>query len=116
MKTEWNLSVKKLKLLFPHLNEKQKRFLAAAEAEQLGRGAMSFISVQVGISRVSMQTGLKELYKEVSDEESLRIRRQGGGRKSISQSQPGIKEALLSVVDPVTRGDPESPLRWRYHV
>ena len=112
MKTEWNLSVKKLKLLFPHLNEKQKRFLAAAEAEQLGRGAMSFISVQVGISRVSMQTGLKELYKEVSDEESLRIRRQGGGRKSISQSQPGIKEALLSVVDPVTRGDPESPLRW----
>jgi hypothetical protein len=112
MKSQWHSSAKKLEMIFPYLNEKQKRILAAAEAEQLGKGGISFISVQLQISRLAIQNGLKELHKAPSEEDLTRIRRKGGGRKKLTEKQPGIKEALLKIVTPVTRGDPESPLLW----
>jgi transposase len=112
MKASWKKSVKKLELLFPYLNEKQKRLLAAAEAEQLGEGAQSYLSVQLGIHRSVIKNGLKELHSETPEEEKERVRKAGGGRKSLEENQPGLMTTLQFIVEPGTRGDPETPLKW----
>jgi hypothetical protein len=94
--------------LFQHLDERQRRILAAADAEQLGYGGITRVAVASGLSRPTIHKGLQELH----DESLGRTRQEGGGRKCIEETTPAILEDLESLIDPVTRGDPMSPLRW----
>ena len=107
--------LKKLEKIAPILNEKQRRIVFAAEAEQIGRGGKSKISAMTGMSRSTLNAGYNDL-KSLSDNklviEKGNIRRSGGGRKKITETEPELLSALESLVEPVTRGDPESPLRW----
>lgn len=101
---------KKLKVLWPHLNERSRRMLAAAEAKQAGYGGVSLVSSACGLSRVTILKGIRELAVPALPTE--RVRRSGGGRWSLERHDPKLKEILESLVEPLTRGDPESPLRW----
>ena len=105
---------RKFKNLEPVLDERARRHWAAAEAMELGWGGVSAVSQATTLSRTTVSAGIEELKQgEHAGEQSItRIRKPGGGRKPITQSDPGILRALERLVDPVTRGDPESPLRW----
>jgi len=96
--------------LFPHLNERQRRLAAAAEARAMGRGGVSQVARATGMSRTTIHRGLVELDR--MEPSSERCRRPGGGRKSIREQDPLILKHLRELVDPSTRGDPMSPLRW----
>jgi hypothetical protein len=100
----------KLQNLWPHLNERSRRMLAAAEAEQIGYGGVSLVSRACGLSRVTIIKGMQELSAPALPAE--RIRRSGGGRHSLVRQDPKLPALLESLVEPLTRGDPESPLRW----
>lgn len=109
MQTEQEIS-EKLAMVLPHLNEKQRRLLIAAEAKTLGWGGISKVAKVTGVSRVTIHKALTEIEgKRVIAE---RIRKPGGGRKDITESHPKLLEKLEALVDPDTRGDPRSPLRW----
>lgn len=96
--------------LAPHLNERQRRLLVGAEALVLGRGGPSVVARATGVSRQTVHAGLKELAQPASGE--YRVRRSGGGRKRLTEVDAGLAPALDKLVDPDTRGDPTSPLRW----
>ena len=98
----------KLAETFHLFNEKQKRIIAAAEAKAYGRGGISKIAQFTGLSRQTIYQGFKELGQEASD----RIRVQGGGRKKKVDENPELLGALEDLLEPNTRGDPETPLRW----
>ena len=100
----------KLESLWPHLNERSRRMLAAAEATQIGYGGVSLVSRVCGLSRVTIIKGIRELKAPALSSE--RIRRRGGGRHSLVQQYPKLPGLLESLVEPLSRGDPESPLRW----
>ena len=106
----------KIKKILPFLNEAQKRLYLASEAETLGHGGISAISEAVGVSRMTITTGMKELnegkYEGVPGEKGQRIRKEGAGRKSIEETQPGIREALDGLMDRSTFGSPQSLLLW----
>jgi transposase len=109
MQTEQKVS-EKLAIVLPHLNEKQRRLLIAAEAKTLGWGGISKVAKATGVSRVTIHKALTEIAgKKIIAE---RIRKPGGGRKDITEYHPNILKKLEALVDPVTRGDPRSPLRW----
>jgi hypothetical protein len=96
--------------LWPHLDERARRLFAASEARALGHGGVSAVSCVCGLSRVTITKGLGEL-----DEPPLppgRVRRPGAGRPRIEVSDPDLVEQLVALVEPLSRGDPESPLRW----
>lgn len=101
---------RKLRQMWPHLHERSRRLLAGAEALQIGYGGVSLVSRACGLSRVTITKAIKEL-RETPIPEG-RIRRSGGGRHRLAARDPGLTEALESLVEPLTRGDPESPLRW----
>lgn len=84
--------------------------LAAAEAVAIGYGGVSVVSRACGLSRVTITKGISELAAAPLPED--RIRRPGGGRKSLAVRDPKLLGLLESLVEPLTRGDPESPLRW----
>jgi transposase len=105
-------AAKRIQKIVPILDENQKRMYLAAEAESLGRGGISQISEVLGVSRNTIAAGIKELSGAVELAPAGRIRKEGGGRKSIGQTQPGIMEALDGLVSESSYGDPESPLRW----
>jgi len=93
------------------MNERGRRLWAAAEARTAGRGGFNALIRATGMSPRTLAKGLKELDSgEVL--EPGRVRRAGGGRKSAKALDPGLVTALETLVEPVTRGDPESPLRW----
>ena len=95
------------------LDERRRRVWAATEARALGRGGVSMVARATGLSRPTIHAGLKELAdKSVGELPVERVRRSGGGRKPITQTQPGVLAALEALVEPTSRGDPESPLRW----
>lgn len=94
----------------PHLNERQRRLLLGAEAHAIGRGGASLVARATGVSRQTVHAGLKELAEPALAED--RVRRAGGGRKRLSEVDAGLGPALDKLVDPDTRGDPASPLRW----
>ena len=103
----------KLSKISPYLNERLRRIIYAAEAEQLGRGGKTLVCKQTGMSRPTLNEGFRELSINVSDRCDIkRIRKEGGGRKKITTRQPNLLLALESLVEPLSRGDPESPLRW----
>jgi hypothetical protein len=94
-----------------HLDERGRRIWAATEAKALGYGGVSLLQRATRISRVTIANGLKEL--EQKRPLGLdRMRRPGGGRKSLDHHFPRWGKTLESLVEPLTRGDPESPLRW----
>lgn len=96
------------------LDERQRRLYAAAEAKVLGHGGVKRVQAATGVARGSILAGLKELAQgaAVLMGEPRRIRRAGAGRKKLVEQYPGVREALERLVEPATRGDPESPLRW----
>ena len=100
----------KFAALFPHLDERQRRLTMGAEARVLGHGGVAVVARAAGVSRVTVSGGVREL--EAGDEPLGRTRRCGGGRKRVTQTDPGLKAALLALVEPGSRGDPQSPLRW----
>jgi transposase len=96
-----------------HLNEATLRLWAAVEAESLGHGGVAAVARATGLSRTTIYAGLAELQRaEPSSAAAGRTRRVGGGRKRLTEKDPGLLETLNQLVDPFTRGDPESPLRW----
>lgn len=105
---------RKYKLLVPEMNERSRRQWAATEARELGYGGVSAVSLATGLSRPTITVGLNELDlpKRQRVSESARIRQQGGGRSTATENDPELLAALEALIDPVTRGDPESPLRW----
>ena len=98
-------------LLDEHLNELTRRFWAASEAAALGYGGIAIVAEATGLSRRTIERGLGQIVTE-SKPPSNKIRRPGAGRKSAKEKQPGLMEALEALVEPLSRGDPESPLRW----
>ena len=100
----------KFAALFPHLDERQRRLTMGAEARVLGHGGVALVARAAGVSRVTVTGGVREL--EAGDEPLGRTRRSGGGRKRVTKTDPGVRAALLALVEPESRGDPGSPLRW----
>lgn len=96
------------------LDERLRRLVAAAEAKVLGHGGISAVAECTGISRRSIHVGLKELDAAELQESAgqSRIRRPGAGRKSVIEVDSTLQSDLELLIEPVTRGDPESPLRW----
>jgi transposase len=103
----------KLEKITPYFNERQWRIVCAAEAEYLGRGGKSLVCKATGMSRPTLNHGLRELSGQLESTcDMKRIRREGAGRKQITTEHPDLVSALESLVEPLSRGDPESPLRW----
>ena len=100
----------KFAALFPHLDERQRRLVMGAEARVLGHGGIKVVAAAADVSAVTVTRGVAEL--EGGGEPLGRARRAGGGRKRVADTDPRLKAALLALVDPESRGDPESPLRW----
>ena len=102
---------RKYRALAPCLNERTRRIWAATEARALGYGGVSLVARATRISRRAIQVGLREIQSDLVLPEG-RVRQSGGGRKTAVYHQPDLPEKLESLVEPLTRGDPESPLRW----
>ena len=101
----------KYESLRPRLDEYTRRIWAATEAKALGYGGISLVSRATGISRRAILVGSREIENGDMPPEG-RVRRPGAGRKTNLEHQPDLREKLEGLVDPLTRGDPESPLRW----
>ena len=102
----------KFATLFAYLDERQRRIAAAVEARALGRGGITAVALATGMSRPSIHKGLGELTQRRPGVPLGRSRKSGAGRKPLVEGDPGILEELDRLVDPDTRGDPMSPLRW----
>jgi hypothetical protein len=100
--------------LSPEMDERLRRQWAAAEARELGWGGVTLVARASGLSRTTITAGVRELDLPPSQRqaEALRVRRPGGGRHTLAQTDPELVAALEQLIDPVTRGDPESALRW----
>ena len=101
----------KLCSLLPHLDERARRLVAAAEAMSLSRGGVSQVHRCCGMSRTTLTAGIRDLRLGKTLPPG-RVRQSGGGRKSIEDKYPVFAKALDRLLAPYTRGDPESPLRW----
>jgi len=100
----------KLASILPQLNERQRRLVLAAEARALGHGGVTRVARAAQVSRTTVHAALTELDTAVPD--SDRSRRSGGGRMSCQESDPTLVGDLEALIEPTTRGDPMSPLRW----
>lgn len=110
MKTETQIR-RQFRLLGRVLDERGRRLWAATEAQTLGRGGISRVSRATGISRPTIHLGLREIKARLPLPPG-RSRRAGGGRKSLQFHIPDIRRRVEILVEPLARGDPESPLRW----
>jgi hypothetical protein len=93
------------------LDERGRRMWAAAEARSHGRGGIAAVVRATGISEATVRRGIAEVNRGDRAPEG-RVRRPGAGRPSIGEREPGLREALLALLEGATRGDPESPLLW----
>ena len=109
MEIQDEMLTEKYTSLKAHFNERHLRLCAASDARLIGRGGVSLVARAAGISRTTIYAGLKELDEQTPIQN---VRRAGVGRKSFVEATPEIVEALNRLVDPATRGDPESPLLW----
>jgi hypothetical protein len=100
----------KFRVIFPHLDERQRRLLMGTEARALGHGGIRLVARAAGVREATVSLGVDEL--EAGAEPLGRARRPGGGRKRAADLDPGLCPALLALVEPEERGDPMSPLRW----
>jgi len=98
--------------LSPVMDERLTRLWAGAEADALGDGGIALVERATGLSRTTIRAGRDELRAGVSSDDVVAVRRPGGGRARMEEATPDLVTALETLVDPVTRGDPESPLRW----
>ncbi|MBG0831681.1 ISAzo13 family transposase [Planomonospora sp. ID67723] len=103
---------RKFQALLPHLNERQQRLVLAAEARLLGHGGVRAVAQATGVSETTIRNGIFELEDGRKPLAPGRIRRPGGGRKRVEDTDPAVLAALLGLVEPDERGDPQSPLRW----
>lgn len=94
------------------LNERTRRRWAATESQALGRGGVTLVREATGIARGTIYAGLRELDHREGALEVSRLRKFGGGRKKVTETDPGLVEVLDALIEPTTRGDPQSPLRW----
>lgn len=102
---------RKFHSVWPLLDERTRRIMAANEAIALGYGGVSLVHRACGLSRKAITKGIGEIQEGSAPLEG-RLRRPGAGRKPIRATDPGLVEALEEMIDYQTRGDPESPLRW----
>ena len=100
----------KFESIFPHLDERQRRLLMGAEARVLGHGGIRLVAGAAGVREATVSLGVDEL--DSGAEPLGRARRPGGGRKRAADLDPGLRPALVALVEPDERGDPVSPLRW----
>lgn len=103
---------RKYEALSPLMNERMRRCWAGIEAEALGRGGIAIVERATGMSRTTIRAGREELRTGVHNIEVVQVRRAGGGRPRLEERHPDLVTELESLVDPVTCGDSESPLRW----
>lgn len=109
METERVLAAK-FSVLLPCLDERTQRLYLGSEARSLGHGGIAAVARAAGVSRQTVVAGVDEL--ESGTAPLGRVRRPGGGRKRLAELDTGLRPALLALVEPDVRGDPESPLRW----
>jgi Rhodopirellula transposase DDE domain len=104
----------KYRMVAVELDERRRRQWAAAEARDAGWGGIAVVARATGLSRPTISAGLKELKLSAKRRTVAagRVRSPGGGRRQLIESDPGLLEALERLIDPATRGDPMSPLRW----
>jgi hypothetical protein len=106
----------KYERLGPLLNERQRRLWAATEALALGRGGIARVAQATGLSRPTVRAGIRELQRQQAQPDQAlepdRVRRPGGGRRPLTATDPTLLPDLERLIDPLTRGDPRSPLRW----
>jgi hypothetical protein len=98
--------------LRPVLNERMRRLVAAAEAQALGHGGVTLVAEATGLARSTITQGIAELAAPSPEGGGQRLRRPGGGRRRLTDHDPTLLHDLEALVEPATRGDPESPLRW----
>src|SRR6266851_3515380 len=104
---------RRFRLIAPHLDERLRRLVAAAEVAAAGAGGVSAVARATGVSRRAIRAGTKELKaRGTAALAPGRIRRPGGGRKRTIDQDPTLLTDLEQLIEPTTRGDPESPLRW----
>ena len=99
-------------VLLPHLNERQRRLALATEARLLGHGGVRCVARIAGVSETTVRRGVWELEAGIAPASDGRVRVAGGGRRPTEVTDPGLRDALLRLVEPDERGDPQSPLRW----
>ena len=110
----------KFEALIPYLDEKLRRLWAASEAVALGKGGIKTVAFATGLSCNTIRTGIKELQIPFKSNNPVKlgmkitpkVRKPGGGRKKVTETTPSLMEDLDKLIDPATRGDPCSPLRW----
>ena len=110
----------KFEALIPYMNEKLRRLWAASEAVALGQNGIKIVAFATGLSCNTIRTGIKELKIPLKSQDQVKsamestskIRKPGGGRKKLIETDPSLMEDLEKLIDPVTRGDPSSPLCW----
>jgi hypothetical protein len=96
--------------IWPHLDERARRLVAAIEARQFGRGGVALVSRACGLSRLTVAKGIRELAEPPLP--PGRIRQPGAGRPRLTVQNPALPRRLEALVEPLARGDPDSPLRW----
>jgi hypothetical protein len=105
---------RKFRALEPELDERRRRQWAAVESRDLGWGGITAVAQATGLSRTTIYVGTGELDQPAKRRasEAMRVRRPGGGRRPLAETDPDLLAALETLIEPTTRGDPESPLRW----
>src|SRR5271166_2633895 len=105
---------REFRLVAVELDERRRRQWAAAEARDAGYGGISLVARATGLSRPTITAGLNELNLSSKSRAiaAARVRSPGGGRRALTRYDPGLLKALERLIDPATRGDPMSPLRW----
>jgi len=103
---------RKYEALSPLMDERMRRCWAGVEADVIGEGGIAIVERATGMSRTTIRAGRDEARAGLQGADLVQVRRTGGGRPRLEEEDPGLMTELESLVDPVTRGDPESPLRW----
>jgi hypothetical protein len=105
---------RKYRVMAPELDERRRRQWAAVEAREVGYGGVSLLARATGLARSTIYAGLRDVQASPRQRRVAAewVRRAGGGRRSLTTTDPALLTALLALIDPTTRGDPESPLRW----
>ena len=105
---------RKYRVVALELDERRRRQWAAAEAREMGFGGVSVVARATGLSRPTIIAGLEELRLPAGQRAvaAQRVRRPGAGRRPVTATDPALLAALMGLIEPATRGDPESPLRW----
>ena len=99
----------KYQILLPSMDERMRRLWAATEAQALGWGGIARVAQATGLARNTITAGLRDLQRPLP---AGHIRRPGGGPKPLTQTDPLLEQAVDRLIDPLTRGHPQSPLRW----